>query len=70
MPTTFEEGRKMSRAITMGLILLVVSATQVAADCTESDLQGRWRYFSIVHITNDEGVVVFSLAEACQFPNR
>lgn len=57
----------MSRAITMGLVLLVVSATQVAADCTESDLRGRWRYFSIVHITNEEGVVVFSLAEACRF---
>jgi hypothetical protein len=57
----------MSRAITMGLILLGMSATQVAADCTESDLRGRWRYFSIVHITNEEGVVVFSLAEACRF---
>jgi hypothetical protein len=57
----------MSRAITMGLILLVVSATQVAADCTRSDLEGRWRYFAIVHITNEEGIVVFSLAEACRF---
>lgn len=57
----------MTWAITMGAILLVMSATQVAADCTESDLEGRWRYFSIVHITNDEGIVVFSLAEACRF---
>jgi hypothetical protein len=57
----------MSRALTIGLILLVVSATQVVADCTRSDLEGRWRYFAIVHITNDEGIVVFSLAEACRF---
>jgi hypothetical protein len=24
--------------------------------------RGRWRYFSVVHITNEEGIVVFSLA--------
>jgi hypothetical protein len=57
----------MSRATTMGLILLVMSATQVAADCADSDLRGRWRYFSVVHITNAEGIVAFSLVEACRF---
>jgi hypothetical protein len=57
----------MTWAIRMGAILLVMAATPVAADCADSDLQGRWRYFAIVHITNDEGVVVFSLAEACRF---
>jgi hypothetical protein len=66
-PATFEGSLKMRRAITIGAILLALSATEVAADCEAGDLEGQWRYFSVVNVTNEDGIVVFSFAEACRF---
>jgi hypothetical protein len=57
----------MRRAITIGVILLALSATEVAAECANGDLKGRWRYFSVTNVTNEDGIVVFAFAEACRF---
>jgi hypothetical protein len=66
-PATFKGSLKMRRAIMIGAILLAVSATQVAAECANGDLKGRWRYFSVTNVTNEDGIVVFAFAEACRF---
>jgi hypothetical protein len=57
----------MHRTLILIPILLIASMAQAAADCETSDLNGRWAYFDISSVANEDGVILFALTKDCRF---